>query len=184
MSSVSTVKFFSFFILGFFENFFKKNIFLKIYPNISLSKSITTFIKKLHKKFFYMQTSLGRNFFFKEFIYSIFYLYKYKDVTFFKNFLKKTMERIFFVKHKKFLYFLKLLITYLFPIFYKFYGARGFYMDTRGKLSVAGDAKKRHYSIKQGVYSFSKISYKMEYTKEIIRTVTGVLGINLIITYV
>lgn len=93
------------------------------------------------------------------------------------------MERLFFVKHKKFLYFLKLIINHLFPIFQKFYGAKGFYMDTRGKVSVAGDAKKRHYAIKVGAYSFSKINCKMEYSKDVVRTMTGVLGLTLIITY-
>ena len=111
---------------------------------------------------------MGKGFFLKEMFYVIFYVFKFKDVIFLKNWLKQSMERVHFTKHKKFIYFLRIFLKNLFPIFEVYFNVKGFYLDLRGKVSVAGNSKKRHVSILLNNYGYSHHFYKTEYTKGIV----------------
>jgi len=64
-----------------------------------------------------------------------------------------------------------------------FFKIKGFLFDIRGKVSVSGNAKKRHLSVKYKCYGFTKIQLKAEQVKFLIRTNTGVLGVTMVLTY-
>ena len=70
-----------------------------------------------------------------------------------------------------------------FPVFRRIFLVRGFKLDVRGKVSVAGNSKKRHYLIKYGELSFSKKNNKISYAQNIVRTPTGVLGLEFVLVY-
>lgn len=77
--------------------------------------------------------------------------------------------------HKFFLEFFK--------IFKVIFLIEGIKIDVRGKLSAGGNSKKRHYLIKLGGVSFSKKNTKISFSQNIVPTVTGVLGVELVLLY-
>lgn len=93
------------------------------------------------------------------------------------------MDRIYFKNHKKFLNFFKILIQKYYYYFSKELNFKGFFFDIRGKVGVTGNAKKRHFFIKAGNFSFSKKSLKLNIFKNLVRTKTGVLGLTAIISF-
>jgi len=95
----------------------------------------------------------------------------------------RTMERIYFKNHKKFLYFLKILLTKYFLNLLYFFNCEGFYFDIRGKIGVTGNAKKRHYSFSLGKFSFTTKKNKISVAKNVLRTNTGVLGVTFILLF-
>lgn len=85
--------------------------------------------------------------------------------------------------HRKFLYNLKLFFKTFFFFFNKLFKLEGFFLDARGKLSVSGNAKRRHYFIREGLLSKSKKTLNFFFGQNQIRTKTGVVGMNYLITY-
>ena len=72
----------------------------------------------------------------------------FKDTDFFMYWFTKTMNRLYFKKQKKFLYFLKLVLTRHFcKLLGNLLNFIGFQFDIRGKVGVSGNAKKRHFPI-------------------------------------
>lgn len=172
------------FIINFYEFFFKTKIFLKFYKNVPSNWSFNIMLVFLTKKFKNIQNFIGKGFFLKEMFYIIFYMFKYKDITIFKNWLVTNLERMTFIKHRKFFYFLKLILKNIFTKITKLFNIRGFYLDITGKISVSGDAQTRRYIITKGFTSFSSYTYKLNYTKFTVRTSTGLLGLTLAISYI
>lgn len=64
-----------------------------------------------------------------------------------------------------------------------FVGLKGFIFDIRGKVGVAGNAKRRHFVLKWGRYSFTEKNLRFTYKHGLIRTFTGVLGVTIIMTF-
>jgi len=93
------------------------------------------------------------------------------------------MDRIYFKNHKKFLNFFKILVQKYYQYFFKELNFKGFFFDIRGKVGVTGNAKKRHFFIRVGNFSFSKKSLKLNIFKNLVRTKTGVLGLTAIISF-
>lgn len=172
------------FIINFYEFFFKTKIFLKLYKNIPTNWSLTIMLAFLTKKFKNIQNFIGKGFFLREMFYIIFYMFKYKDITILKNWLITNLERMAFIKHRKFFYFLKLILKNIFTKITKLFNIRGFYLDITGKISVSGDAQTRRYIITKGFTSFSSYTYKLNFTKFTVRTSTGLLGLTLAISYI
>ena len=75
------------------------------------------------------------------------------------------MERLFFKKHRQLILYFKLYLRKLFPFVEAFFGVVGFFLDLRGKVSVTGNAKKRHVCLKFGQYTASTAKYKADITK-------------------
>jgi len=77
-------------------------------------------------------------------------------------------------------------IPYLLTIILKKFSKRifkqtsvlGLTFSLRGKISVTGDAKKRHSDVKTGAYSNAQKSIRLSFSRSRIRTKTGVLGVS------
>ena len=177
--------FFNKFLLLFLENMFHRNFFLKF----KFFKKLYNVIEKkllyfnFYKKYFKIQFKIGRGFFFKEMLKVIWLTFFLKDCRFFLYWLQKTMERLYFKSHKKFLAFLKTILIHYFNLFSLDLKYKGFYFDIRGKVGVAGNAKKRHFFIRAGRYSLSEKNLKWNFFQHIVRTKTGVLGTSFCITF-
>lgn len=65
----------------------------------------------------------------------------------------------------------------------KLFKIKGFYLSISGKISAAGNSRKRRYLISIGFSSFSGYKYRINYTKYIVRTKTGALGLTTALTY-
>ncbi len=177
--------FLNYFFKTFFEFLFLKKLFLNFYfwKNMLIVFKKYDLFKFLNFKFKKMQHLVGKGFFLNELLEIIFILFLTKDSNFFLNWMIKTMERIYFKNHKKFLYFLKILLTRYFINLLYFFNCEGFHFDIRGKIGVTGNAKKRHYSFSLGKFSFTTKKNKISVAKNVLRTNTGVLGVTFILLF-
>lgn len=176
-------KYFLIFFSGFFESFFKKKVFLTWTSNKKFNHSCNWLIDFLSIKFGFLRLKISSSLFLKEMLPILFYSFWFKDLLYFNTWLKYNLERFPLKKHKTFIFYLKLILNMYFALFKKFFKIKGFYLDLRGKVSVAGNAKKRHTSIVLGELTKSNRSLKFDWKQNIIHTNTGVLGLTLIITY-
>lgn len=156
--------------------FFKKE---SIQSNILLSDLITYLVDRF-KKF---QTKIGKGFFLAEFFESLFWLFIIKDAVFFTNWLKKTMERIFFKQHKQFLYFITVCLSRYFSYFEQIFNVKGLLISVKGKISLTGAAKKKKYLFRVGSYSLTKKYLKSSFSSSFVWTPQGVLGIQLFLFF-
>ena len=106
-----------------------------------------------------------------------------KDIILLKNTIKGILEKLHFKKHKKFLYNLRVLLKSIAYIFFYKFKCLGLYIKIKGKIGVGGNSKKRTFIFKLGSFSFTKKSQKLTYTKDSIRTYSGVLGFESYLTY-
>lgn len=125
----------------------------------------------------------NRFFFYKEFLEILILSLWKKDIKFFELWLIRFLEKIHFKYHKNFFFLLKLFFKDFFKKFQQIFLLKGLKFDIRGKVSVSGNAKKRSYLVTYGKYSVSTKFNKISFTKNIVRTSTGVLGIELLLVY-
>jgi hypothetical protein len=97
--------------------------------------------------------------------------------------LKVFLEKIHFKFHKNFLKSLNFFIFKFFYFFKKKFKITGFFLDVRGKVSVSGNAKKRHFFIKKGALSKSKKNNKFFTLQNQVKTSTGLLGLTYMLTH-
>ena len=177
--------FLNFFFKNFFENFFKQ----KIQLNFIFLKNL---IKKLKKKLFFKfmllkfrkyQVGIGKGFFLEETLEVIWLTFLLKDSFFFLNWLNKTMGRIYFKSHKRFLNFLKFIFTKIFTKILWYFNCSGFYFLVKGKIGVTGNAKKRKFSFFSKHFSLTTKKNKLSFYKNSITTHTGALGVKFFIVF-
>ena len=165
------------------EFIFKKKFFLKIFSKSFNSNSITDHIDYLFFKNKSIQSRIGRGFFLHEMLDIIYTTFFYKDLNFLIKWFVKTMNRISFLNHKKFLSSFKQILSNNSDFFIKNNNIRGFFFDIRGKVGVTGDSKKRHFSFYVGDFSKTTKKYKFDYQFDVVRTHTGALGITMYLSY-
>jgi len=93
------------------------------------------------------------------------------------------MKRISFKRHKKFLKFLKLVFLKFFSKTLKFFKCYGFLFKLKGKIGVAGNAKKRKFFFSKKRYSFTRKNTKITFYKMPLTTHTGALGVKFLISF-
>ena len=77
-------------------------------------------------------------------ILEVFLLTMYnKDTKFFSNWIKYTMENLYYKNHKKFLIFLKNIIFFLFKYLNAFLNIKGLKFLLKGKILLVGNSKKK-----------------------------------------
>lgn len=104
----------------------------------------------------------------------------YKDLKFLADFLKKTFADVNFFKHRFLIYFLR-------AVFYNFSSAqthlgksRGLFIKFRGKISQAGNSRKKRFLVGCGQVSTSQaVTFEVE--KFQIKTFTGAIGCTIIL---
>lgn len=178
-----------YFLNYFFKNFFEYFFNQKIQINFFFFKSLSNYLKK--KNFFKLttiklkkfQSIIGKGFFLEETLEAIWLTLLLKDSFFFLNWLKKTMKRIYFKHHRKFLNFLKLIFLKVFSKIFFFFNCLGFYFLIKGKIGVTGNAKKRKFSFSSKTYSLTKKSNKLAFYKTSVTTHTGALGVKFLLVF-
>jgi hypothetical protein len=140
-------------------------------------------LRKILQKSFYLQRKVGRGFYLQEMIEILWFSFRRKDLTPIIRWIRRSMQRIKIKKHKKFLKVLKFFIKKYRKIFIYRNKLKGLKFDIRGKVSVTGNSKKRHFMFNIGKTGFSKKAYKIEYQQGLVFTNTGVLGLTMIITF-
>lgn len=170
------IKFLSIFVLYFLEKVFLNHFF--IFFQFFRNKRVIKVLRRHIRKVFSYQFKIGSGFFLKEMFYIIWLAFKLKDLLFLTLWIKRTMERIRWRKHKIFLLALRLILRKcISPYFYylKCYGYRCVFW---GKIGVAGNSKTRNFVCKNKSYSLTTKNYKTSYEFTTINTFTGVLGLS------
>lgn len=175
------IRFFIFKYLNTFLN--NKNLFLSLQKNnikiIEKSSLYKLLINKTRRLGFLKEISFK----IKSFINLVLICLYNKDIILLKNTIKGILEKLHFKKHKKFLYNLKVLLKSIAYIFFYKFKCLGLYIKIKGKIGVGGSSKKKIFTFKLGSFSFTKKSQKLIYTKDSIRTYSGVLGFESYLTY-
>ena len=176
--------FLKFFILKFINNFIRdKEVFLKFNRSNLLILSDKSFYFSLFKKVRYLRFLNDINLKSKAFLNLLLIFLYNKDTVLFKNAIKNILENLHFKTHRKFLYNLKIIFKSLATIFYSRFKCTGLFIRVKGKIGVGGNSKKRKFTYKLGSFSFTKKNQKLSYSKDSIRTYSGVLGIEIYLTY-
>jgi hypothetical protein len=176
-------KYFYHYISSYLESFLKKKLFLKISTKLDVKSSSLDELNVIFNKHRSSQSRVGRGFFFFEMLEIVFLSFFHKDLNLLIDWFVKTMERIQFRNHKKFLTVFKFILTTYSEFFIYSNGVGGFFFDIRGKVGVAGNAKKRHFSFNEGKFSKTTKLSKFDYQQQIVRTFTGALGVTMIMYF-
>ena len=173
-----------YFIIKFIYNYIKnKKILFNFQKNnynlIENSKYYLLILNKLKRFSFLRDINVS----IKSFMSFIFSFLMSKDIILFKNFMKYCLENIHFKKHKRFLYNFKVILNFIFNVYFSELNILGLYLKIKGKIGVGGNLKKRKYFYKYGSFSFTKKNQKLNYFKDCIRTYSGVLGLEIYISY-
>lgn len=177
--------FLNYFLKNFFELFFKQKIQFNFFffKNILQKLKKKEFFKLVYFKLKKFQASIGKGFFLEETLEAVWLTFLLKDSSFFLNWLAKTMKRIYFKHHKKFLNFLKLIFSKIFSKIFWLFNCSGFYFLIKGKIGVTGNAKKRRLSFSNKTYSLTTKKNKISFYKTSITTHTGALGVKFLIVF-
>jgi hypothetical protein len=97
--------------------------------------------------------------------------------------LKKKFESLFYKKHKRLLYLIKLFFNNYVLIYLPTFKCLGFYFKLRGKIGVGGNSKKKAYLIKIGNNSLTTKKLKVNFKGGNIRTLVGTLGFTLMLFF-
>lgn len=73
-------------------------------------------------------------------------------------------------------------MTYGVP-FFKIFKCLGLYLKIKGKIGLGGSVKTRNFLIKAGSYSITKKKQKLKHSVSSIKTASGALGLELILSY-
>jgi hypothetical protein len=93
------------------------------------------------------------------------------------------MNKINFRNHKKFLTTIQHFLFHYRYFFVYILNIEGFFIKVKGKLSVAGNAKKKVFFYKIGKVNLSKKINKIEHSQSVIKSTYGVLGLNMFLSY-
>lgn len=170
-------------LANFIEVFSKKRFFLKIFSKSKSNNDVLHHIDSIFFKNRSLQNKIGRGFFLHEMLDIIYVTFFYKDLNFLIKWFVKTMYRISFLNHKKFISSFKFLLLKHSKFFIKDNAVNGFFFDIRGKVGVTGNAKKRHISFYVGDFSKTFKKCKFDYQFDIVKTHTGSLGITMYLSY-
>lgn len=178
-----------FYVIPLFEYFFNKNVFIKsINSNIFKKKKSKKkfFIKKLIKiykknKFSVISRSITFNLY--EIIEVILYSFYYKDIFILNNWFLKNFKNIHFTNHKNFLVFFKIILNDIFESYRDALKIKGFYFKIKGKIGVTSNAKKKTVKFIIGSSKKSQKSQKMDFQQGVVKSLSGSLGVSMILTY-
>ena len=104
---------------------------------------------------------------------------KIKDSKFFLSWLIYRAELMFFKLHKFIPYLLNIVFKYFSKVFFFKTNTKGVFFSMRGKISLAGDSKKKTIFVKYGKHSTSQKNLNLNIVHDQIKTETGVLGVTL-----
>ena len=178
-----------YYLVPLFEYIFNKNIFINfinssIFKKPKLKKKF--FVRKLIKiykknRFSVLSRSITFNLY--EIIEIILYSFYYKDVFLLSNWFLKNFKNVHFTNHKKFLVFFKTIINDIFESYRDILQIKGFYFIIKGKVGVTSNAKKKTIKFIIGSSNKSKKSQKMDFQQGVVKSLSGSLGVSMILTY-
>lgn len=127
-------------------------------------------------RFSYYERRLGHRFFLEEALHIIHMGFIYKDVNLITKWLKAIIQRISFWKTRFIFRFIKYLFNNYFQFIFKDLNVKGLKIRLKGKISVAGNSRKRAILYRVGKTSHTSCNLKVLHSLDTIITFTGVMG--------
>ena len=172
-------------LIRFMEFSSGKKCFLQVNPfmNQAINTEFVILYKRWLPRFFAFEKRLGHRFFLEEAFHIIHMSFNLHDIKMISTWLKAIIKRISFWKTRFIFRFIKYIFNnYLIFIFDKI-GIKGFKVKLKGKISVAGNSRKRTILYRVGKTSHATCSLKVMHNFSTIVTFTGVMGFQVWIFY-
>ena len=109
--------------------------------------------------------------------------FKYHDVNLFSSWLKAIITRISFWKTRSIFRFLKYVFNNYYRYMFDTLSVKGIKIRLKGKISAAGNSRKRTILFRSGKNSYSSVNIKCIHDFKTITTFTGVMGFQVWIFY-
>jgi hypothetical protein len=158
---------------------------LQFYP--SLSSEIEPMSVALYRNWLprlsYYQKRLGHRFFMEETMHIMHLSLKLHDATLFSTWLTSLINRISFWKTRSIFRYLLYLFKNFFLNEFSSIGCKGLKIRLKGKISAAGNSRKRRINFKFGKVSYSTLKNKCLSKDSLISTFTGVMCLRTEIFY-
>lgn len=165
-------------LIRFIESCSGKKVYTKFNPFIENSLSFEDLARcsMWHSRITAFQRLLGPKIFLKESLKILHIAIKFKDPTFFANWVKGMLYRMSFWKYRLLFRYIKYAMRYLFWLHFPRLGFKGLKLRLKGKISVAGNARTRTLLYRIGETGYSKFNNRVVSDYSTINTFTGVLG--------
>ena len=172
-------------LVRFMEHCSGKKIFIQLYPFLNQNvaydyivryKSWITRMKSYERR-------LGHKFFFEEALHIMHLSFTLRDATLFSSWLKAMILRISFWKTRTIFRFLRYLFLIYFVHIFPELQIKGLKIRLKGKISAAGNSRKRTILYRVGQTSHSKLNLRVSHSKQTINTFTGVMGFQVWLFY-
>jgi hypothetical protein len=172
-------------LIRFMEHCSGKKVSIQIYP--FLNQNITYDFIVRYKAWITRMKSyerrLGHKFFFEEALHIMHLSFTLRDVVLFSAWLKAIILRISFWKTRTIFRFLRYLFLIYFMHIFPELKIRGLKIRLKGKISAAGNSRKRTILYRVGETSHSKLDLRVSHSKQTINTFTGVMGFQVWLFY-
>lgn len=139
-------------------------------------------ILKFKKDLSLLNTVLENNIF-DELIDTILILLFYRDPQIFIKWFKYNMQLIFFKKHNTFINLIENILNTIYTKYGVLKNFLGYKLIIKGKLNKIGNVRKKKIIISKGKNTLTNINFKSDYLSSSIPTITGTIGIKIIINY-
>ena len=172
-------------LIRFMEFYSGRRISIELYSFMdqSIDLNYLVFYKSWLPRFSYYERRLGHRFFLEESLHILHMGFTYQDSKLISSWLKSLILRISFWKTRFIFRFLKYLFNNYFQYIFPEIGVKGFKVKLKGKISVAGNSRKRCILYRVGKTSHATIGLKVVHTADTIVTFTGVMGFQIWIFY-
>ena len=172
-------------LIRFAENCTGKKVVIQFYPfvNQSITKDFIIRYKTWLPRLNFYERRLGHKFFLEEALHIIHLSFILRDPKLLMTWLKVIIQRISFWKTRSIFRFIKyLMLNFFIQIFPKL-KIKGLKITLKGKISAAGNSRKRAILYRAGETSHSTVALRVLSEFGTIVTFTGVLGFRVSIFY-
>lgn len=175
-------------LLSFLENILSKNIFLKLGGNNNVKHFKKKYefwkLKLLYTHFKrFSRIKIHKTFRISEALELIWYTFLIKDVTMLKQWIVKILQKTHWKTHKSFLNLFEILVKDQFKLYSYELKVKGFLFDARGKISAAGNAKKKKYNFIAGKINRASKFSKVDFQQTVVKSTGGIFGITMILHF-
>ena len=172
-------------LIRFMEHCSGKKILIQLYPflnqNIGFNDMVRYKMWTIRMKSY--ERRLGHKFFFEEALHIMHLSFSLRDVNLFSSWLKAMILRISFWKTRTIFRFLRYLFLIYFAHIFPELGIKGLKIRLKGKISAAGNSRKRTILYRVGQTSHSRLNLRVSHSKQTINTFTGVMGFQVWLFY-
>lgn len=172
-------------LVRFMEHCSGKKCLFQFYPfvNNDVEHEFYVRYKKWIPRMAYYERRLGHRFFLEEAIHIMHLSFFLKDPKLICSWLKAIILRISFWKTRSIFRFLKYLIHNYYIYTFPDLGLKGLKIKLKGKISAAGNSRKRTILYRVGKTSHSQVSLRVVNEFMTINTFTGVMGFQIWLFY-